>query len=378
MEYCWRCNNTVELDEAGHCPSGHSVRAPQGGWQNITLPENPLPPETQPASAVAVATEPDGATSIEESKPPRRPRRVLTTVVVAGIALVGVLGYVLFGGKTSAEAALYRRVFVAGDVHRYAFTMGIEGDLSVAGQRQPINMRMTMRLAEEVLSVEQDGTARVRYTISEMSGTANGQAIPLPPVLPTVTVRMAPDGQVLSVDWAGAPGLQSLSSPGNLFSPGTVNPILPPKKAAPGYSWTVVDKRAVPFAGGDVSTTLHNKLLSVGTIGRGQKTATIRSIVDAPLDFRLDLAKLAQSAGAIFGSVPANAFPPGASAIYDGKMKMTTTQTIARETGRPLQMLGEGDMDVRVTLEGVPAAAGQAVDMAFHLTMSFTDVEGGL
>jgi hypothetical protein len=376
MEYCWRCNNTVELDEAGHCPAGHTVRAPQGGWQSITLPETPLPPEAQPASAVAVsvATE-EVAPPAEGAGAPRRSRRVLTSIVVAAVALVGVFGYVLLGGKETAAAALYRRVFVTGDTHRYAFNMNLDGGLAAGAQRQPINLRMAMKLAEEVLSVAPDGTGQIRYTISDMNGTANGQSIPLPSVLPYVTVRMAPEGKVLSMDWAGAPGLQSFGT-GGLFSPGSVNPLLPPQKAAPGDSWNVTVEREVPFAGGNVRAVVHNTLMSLGTVGRGEKTATIRSTLDAPLNFRIDLAKLAQSAGSMFGNVPANAFPPGASVSYAGHLKMTGTQTIARATGRPLQMLGEGDAKVRATLEGVRGVP--TMDIDFHMTMSFTDLAGGL
>lgn len=333
------------------------------------------PPEA-PAEASRAAAENPGAewTTTPEliGKPlarARRPRRFLMVPLILAL-LAGAGGFVLLGG-TAAEAAVYRRVFVEGERHRYRFTLSMEGTVHAGPMDQPMRMTMDMALAEHTLAVDAQGVGTIRQTIEALDVAVDGDAMPVPDLAgASLTVRVAPDGRVLSMEGLGGLGFAQAGPAGELLGPNSFVPLLSSDRVAPGDTWTVEEEVPNPFDQ-PLRVTARNRLVKLGVEG-GVETALIRSSLEMPMDMRVAMADLLRMAEEATGErMPGgDLMPADAVFVYSGGMSMEILQTVAVASGRPLTVSGSGDVDLGIRVEGVPGMPEMRMRMTINASMA--------
>lgn len=346
-----------------------------------TLPSPPPPPPpafgVEPPPPPPIHAELLGRTPTAQ-KPGRR--------LLAGTLLVvgGTLGWFVLGpgGGDSALAAHYRRVFTAGDAHDYRMAIHMSGTVGAAAQGEiPLDLTMSLMARERVLDVDGEGNARVRYGIdgieADVGGIGGGFGLPTDEL--EFTARIAPDGRVLEVE-----GLDALFGAGqfgpasDFLGPDSMGPVLPDGKVAPGDTWTEEISQDVPFLDSDLTVTSRNKLLRLKTID-GERAAVIRSEIEMPFDISLDsedIRGMAQAGGA--DALTAGSVPDGASMSMSGGAKMTLLQTIVADTGRPIQVTGDGTMDVEMIIGGVGLELpAMSMSISFDVDFSEVPLDGG-
>lgn len=305
---------------------------------------------------------------------PRIPKRVIALFMVAMLALAA-FATVNFGpGETSADAAVYQRLFLPKESHRYRFEMTMDGAVEVPGTgRQPMTMSVSMELVERTVAVDDDGVATVRQVIKDMDIRLNGERAPQTASGLSMELRIAPDGKVLSVDGLDGAGLGELGPAGEMIGPESMGPLLPPHAVAPGDEWTISETLPIPFADTPITATTTNRLVRL-EVTDGVDIAVIRQDTAIPMDMRVAFAELLELARASGQPVPDAGLPKGAVFVYDGDIQLSSVQTIERTTGRPIAVSGEGLMDLGMRVEGVPGADTGRVGMHFDVGVSLRQI----
>lgn len=340
-----------------------SETVPQS-YENASPPPPP-PPPPGPAAELLPPT-----SSVRTG---RSGRGMLAGLLAFVLAVAGAGTYFVFGSGGSAEAAHYRRTFEPGERHVYEMTMHMKGTAGAAGFSQPLDLRMTMQVSEEVLAVDESGTATVRHTADGIDVSMDGAPLvaPMPQRL-EITVRVHPDGRVEPVEGENPFGYSDFGPGADLLGSDQMGPILPHSKVAPGDEWTETIEQPSPFGGDKLRIVSRNKLLEHKTVN-GEDAAVIRSEIEMPFDVSMtsaDMARLAEEQGG-----PAAPLPSDASMAMHGEINMTLLQTIVAGTGRPIQVTGDGAMRLSGELRGggmeLPALN---LDVAFDV--DFTEIQG--
>ena len=121
---------------------------------------------------------------------------------------------------------------------------------------QSVSMDVSQVVTWQVTSVDEEGVATIEVTISEMSGSVDGQPIPADiPSVPPVEIEIAPDGRVLSAGGfalGGAGQTQGFGFPGM----GQLTPILPDdgEEVSVGDTWEKDFSQDFPFGEGRSSS----------------------------------------------------------------------------------------------------------------------------
>lgn len=311
---------------------------------------------------------------IAGTAPRKRVSPRITALGAVVIVVVGALGYVGFApGAPSADAAVYARTFTEGQKTSYRFVLGMKGTMAMSDLgSQPVNMDMSMRLTERVLAVAPDGVATVRQRVKDMTATMDGQRIEVPGGDLVMTLRIAPDGKILSAEGAGGLGFSQAGPATEMLGPDSMGPLLPPSAIAPGDTWRVSHSEPLPFGDGSVTMTADNTLVALRQVD-GRDAAVIRSVMRMPMDFRVSAAEMLAAAGDVMPEgFPG--MPKQLEFIYDGAMVLNLTQTVDRVTSAPISVLGDGTMDLKMTMRGIPGVGAQTATMDVDLTMSMREL----
>lgn len=393
MPYCPMCGMDVVLSGEGRCALGHTVAgAGTTGVQGV-LPDSPAAPleqvtEAPIVEAVAtlpvaeVVTTPPDAEDVTVPRPPmieiipavspRRPSRliagVLAVVLVAGAATA----YLTLGpGGTRADAATYRRVFAAGDTRSYALSMEVRGNTEVGSMTQSMNMHVGMVLTERTASIDAEGIATIRVSVSQLAAALDGKPVPMPGGDQlSFVMRVAPDGRVVGTEGFEGLGLDSAGPLDSFVDPGSLNLNFPLGKIAPGNSWTT--QEVEKLFGDTIRVVTRNRLTKLGT-DRGRPTATIHSELDAPMHMRLTGEQLRQMA-AETGSLSSGSVPANSTLTFDGRMALKSDSTVLRDTCDAIEMIARGTMDFTMKIEGT---SSQELRMRFTLDMAMSELTAG-
>jgi hypothetical protein len=159
-----------------------------------------------------------------------------------------------------------------------------------------MDMDTSMRETYRVESVDSHGVATVALTIDQLTGKLGSTSIPLPASLPAMTLKVAPDGAIESVNGgqvgAGI-GALPFAAPGPL---GGVWPSLPSGPVKPGDRWTKQLNEPMPMGMGTLQTTWEDQFQRYDTIN-GTRYAVISGHFTSPMDVTIDVSKLAGVAG---------------------------------------------------------------------------------
>jgi hypothetical protein len=303
--------------------------------------------------------------------PGRRLRPVLIGLGVLVALVAGSLAFLFTRGAQPALALRYRE----GQSYRYQLRMEIRGALSSPelGLDQPLVGEIDYVMALRVLSVDSGGVATLQVAMEDATVTFDGQTQSVPGGF-SARMRVAPDGRVLSSGGLGfAPaGSSNFSVPGmDQFTP-----LLPDADAEPGDSWTKEFDVPMPFGDGALHYEVDGSFLRYEQVN-GARAAVIQSTVRAPLDFTVELRRMAE----LFGGA-GTGFPPGVdpTIAYDGLMEFDMTSWFDPAVGQPLRNLMSGNMDIRMRFSGFPETDGLTqgeVRLSGAFEMEVTTLDAG-
>jgi len=312
-----------------------------------------------------------------QAAPPKRRTALVAVAIGVVVALVaGITAFAITRGER-AEAAPLALSFTEGQEQTYEIHQTMDGQISSAliGD-QPFSMDMTQVVTWNVVTVDEDGTATIEVTVSEMSGSMNGAEIPSTPT-PPVEIVIAPDGRVVSVGGfdLGALGGAGQTQGSGLPGMGQLTPILPDEgeEVAPGDSWEKDFSQELPFGSGAIEYTASSTYDRNETVN-GREAAVIVTDFIVPFDLSIDFADVIEQ----LGSELSGPTGPGgvdelgdASLTTTGRGTFTQTSFVDLAAEELLRSRTIGEFELSMSLSGIPelGAAG-GLDMDFSGTFT--------
>jgi hypothetical protein len=317
-----------------------------------TLPPPPGPPQAEPE--------------------PRRRRWLVPVAISVALLLVAGGAWVLLSRGDSAEAQPLALSFTQGQEQSYEIHQTMDAHVSsdVFGD-QPLTMDLSETVTWTVTSVDRDGTATIEVTVTNLSGSLNGEPVPSKDI-PPLEMTIASDGRVLSaggVAFGGSPDTQGFGFPGME----QLTPVLPDagQKVSVGDTWEKTFSQDFPYGDGRVEFNASSTYVRNETVD-GRQAAVIQTELTVPLDLTINLSELLEalgpelsgSTGADLGSLKA------ASIAYEGQGSASQTSFVDLQAKQLLKTRSNGDFDITLGFQGLPGIGDVPVNMAF--TGTFT------
>ena len=299
-----------------------------------------------------------------QAAPPKRRTALVAVTIGLVVALVaGITAFAITRGER-AEAAPLALSFTEGQEQTYEIHQTMDAQISsgLIGD-QPFSMDMTQVVSWNVVTVDEDGTATIEVTVSEMSGSINGAEIPSTPV-PPVEIVIAPDGRVVSAGGfdLGALGGAGQTQGSGIPGMGQLTPILPDEgeEVAPGDSWEKDFSQELPFGSGAIEYTASSTYDRNETVN-GREAAVIVTNFTVPFDLSIDFADVIEGIGSELSGLTG---PGAAEELRDASIALggqaTTTQTsyVDLEAEELLRTNSRGRFDMSMRLSGIPELGG--------------------
>ena len=296
----------------------------------------------------------------EPAEPPRRRGALAAVAIGVVVALLAGVAVFALTRSDSAEARPLALAFEQGQSQTYEIAQSMDAEVSsdVFGS-ESVSMDLTQVVGWEVTSVDDQGVATIEVTVSEISGSVNGQPIPETQVgsVPPVEIEIAPDGRVISAGGlalGGAGQTQGFGFPGM----GQLTPILPDEgeEVSVGDTWEKEFSQEFPFGEGTIefsATSTYERDEEVN----GRTAAVIVSELTVPLDFTLSFADLLETLGPeLTGATGAGELDAlaDASIDYGGEGAFTQTSFVDLEAEELLRMQSDGTFDIAMEFSGIP------------------------
>ena len=168
-------------------------------------------------------------------------------------------------GAVTAHAQTLTLAYSKGATYHY--TVHTTSDFSIVAGAVSSPVKSDMKATETVTvdSVDSSGVASVSVTVTNVSLTStmnvgNGLTTSTTtfPALPPVSLEMAPDGRIVSVNGVAIPGnvMSGLGVGGNIASA-----VLPDKAVKPGDTWSKTYDEPSPAGGGSIHVTARSTYL---------------------------------------------------------------------------------------------------------------------
>ena len=318
-------------------------------------PALPPPPEAPPAS-----------------REPRRRRWIVPVAIAVAVLLVAGVAWVALSRGDTAEAQPLALSFTQGQEQTYDIDQTMDAHMSSdAFGDQPLKMDLSESVTWRVKSVDRDGTATIEVTVSDLSGSLNGEPVPSNDI-PPLEMVVASDGRVLSaggIAFGGSADSQGFGFPGME----QLTPILPDTgaKVSVGDTWEKSFSQEFPYGNGTIEFSASSTYARNETVD-GREAAVIETHMTVPVNLTINLSEpldalgpeLAGTTGADLGSLK------DASIAYDGHGSVSQTSFVDLEAKELLRTRSNGDFDISLGLRGIPGIGDAPVDIAF--TGTFT------
>ncbi len=195
-----------------------------------------------------------------DSDDPAPGRRRLGPLLVApGGVVVLIAGVVVFratgSGSTESTATAIALSFRPRQDQTYRINMNMQGSFTAGGySTESLTMNAAETVSWKVASVDGKGVATIKMIERDFSGRVNTERIPASKKGLSTTMRIAPDGQILSVNGVTFSGSAQASG---VDYPGTdqMTPILADGPVEPGDSWQKTFSQESPFGQGKLQYT---------------------------------------------------------------------------------------------------------------------------
>jgi len=283
-----------------------------------------------------------------------KPGRPMMAVLLVFVLVAGALGYQFFlrgGGGAKPAFALD---MAAGQTYTYQMTLGLDGNLRLAGRAIPFKERFGATMVWNVQSVDASGVATVDVRISDPRATLNGQTISgsqFPTGSMHSTMRIAKDGSILSGGGIGGLG-GGASSAAASDVPGTdqLTPVLPGHDVQVGATWDKTFDADIPYGMGHVHYVTHSTYVRNEDVN-GVSAAVIASKLSLPVHMKLDLQKMLLAMGTGQSGLPAGSHPV---IFYRGKVTGSTTGWFDPKARQLLKTSLQAQFSLRMRFTGLP------------------------
>lgn len=324
------------------------------------------------SQTTADPTLPPPPEALRATPEPRHRRWVVPVAIGVAVLLVAGVAWVVMSRGDTAQARPLALSFTQGQERTYAIHQTLDAHMSsdVLGD-QPLKMDMSETVTWRVKSVDENGSATIEVTVSDLSGSLNGEPVPSTDI-PPLEMVIASDGRVLSaggIAFGGSPGAQGFAFPGME----QLTPILPDsgEKVSVGDTWEKTFSQDFPYGDGTVEFTATSTYARNETV-EGRQAAVIETHMTVPLDLTINLSELlkalgpelAGTTGADLGSLA------DASIAYEGRGSLSKTSFVDLEARELLKCRSNGDFDISLGFRGVPGIDSGPVDISF--TGTFT------
>jgi hypothetical protein len=303
----------------------------------------------------------------EPEAPTRRRGIIALAVAVVLVVVAGLVAFAITRSDT-AEAQPLALSFTQGQERTYDVHQTMDANISseLFGD-EPLSMDVTQTIGWKVVSVDDDGTATIEVTVSDMSGTVNGKEVPSTSA-PPIEIRIAADGRVLSaggLSLGGAGQTQGFGFPGM----GQLTPILPDDGDAVsvGDTWDKEFSQDFPFGEGTIDFSATSTYVRNETVN-GREAAVIETRMSVPIDATLDLAEVLDALGPeITGSTGAAGLEQlgDGSIAYVGGGTFTQTSFVDLDARELLKTQSRGRFDISMNFEGIAGLPEGSVEMNF-------------
>ncbi|MCX6344636.1 MAG: hypothetical protein NT018_06145 [Armatimonadetes bacterium] len=271
------------------------------------------------------------------------PMKKLLPILLIVAVLAGALFFMF---PKHNQSLSFEMKFKPGQIDKYKMTMDMTMDMpnmpKAAGAPSKTTMNMTADITQEVVSVNPDGSAKIKASVSNMKMNMPGMPGGAMPDMPKTefTMTMSKDGKVLSTE--GMDDMPGMSGVDMKQMANQMSGSLPGKSVSVGDTWK--SKVAMPI-GGDMEVV--NELVGENESIGGQKVSKIKS----NFNYDGDLADWAKQTGQSAGKMP-----PG----MKGKVSMK----------------GEGNTFFN-RAEGKMVQTDMAMDMTMNMEMPQGAMPGG-
>jgi hypothetical protein len=323
--------------------------------QTTAGPTLPPPPEAPPAS-----------------RQPRRRRWIVPVAIAVTVLLVAGVAWVALSRGDTAQAQPLALSFTQGQEQTYDIHQTMDAHMSSdAFGDQPLKMDLSESVTWRVKSVDQDGTATIEVTVSDLTGSLNGEPVPSTDI-PALEMTITSDGRVLSaggIAFGGSADSQGFGFPGME----QLTPILPDsgEKVAVGDTWEKTFSQDFPYGDGTIEFTASSTYARNENVD-GREAAVIETQMTVPVDLTINLSELlealgpelAGTTGADLGSLK------DASIAYDGQGSVSQTSFVDLEARKLLRTRSNGHFDISLGFQGIPGIGDAPVDIAFAGTFT--------
>ena len=306
--------------------------------------------------------------------PPPPPTRRVPVFLLGAVSLVVVVvaGMLVVRTVRPERPVALRTIalaFTEGQTSSYRLAMTWDGTMSTGGLDQPMKLDLGETITWTVVDVARDGVATIRTEISDVTGSVNGISAPQGSTsVPAITMRIAPDGRVLDAGGLGF-GSEGTSSGLGLPGMGQVTPLLPDHTVSPGDTWDTHFSQPNPFGTGAFTYDAHSTLQGYEDV-QGIRAARIRSVLQMPFDFDVDLAKLLGAMGTAPTGSTGLADIGNATFHYGGSGSFTQTAWVDLDAKQMLKTDSAGSFEMKISLAGVPQVSEDEIDFRGDFTQS--------
>ena len=303
---------------------------------------------------------------------PRRRRWIVPVAIAVTVLLVAGISLVVLSRDDTAQAQPLALSFSRGQERTYDIHQTMDAHMSseMFGDR-PLKMDLRETVTWKVTSVDQDGTATIEVTVSDVGGSLNGEPVPSTDI-PPLELKIASDGRVLSaggVAFGGSAGTQGFGFPGME----QLTPILPDAgdKVSVGDTWEKTFSQDLPYGDGAIEFTASSTYARNESVD-GREAAVIHTRLTVPLDLTINLSDLLDALGPeLAGATGADlGILKDASIAYDGRGSLSQTSLVDLQAQELLETRSNGDFDISLSFQGIPGIGDASVDIAF--TGTFT------
>jgi len=253
---------------------------------------------------------------------------------LAAIALVAVAC-----GAITAHAQTLSLAYAKGTTYHYTLHMTSSFSTDMGTLSAPVKMDMTAKEAVTVNSVDAKGVADVSLTffdvhmvMSMTSANSSTHIDQTQSTFPTVDLKIAPDGRVMSVNGINVMSEMTLGVGG---TSSFVIAVLPDNAVKPGDTWSKSYDQPSPFGSGATHVTANGRYLRNETF-HGVQAAVVETTTSSSIDLSMTPTQPAAKGGF-----------PGTS--IKGKWTTDVTSWIDPSAHRLLKTLMKGSTDITMS-----------------------------
>lgn len=224
-------------------------------------------------------------------------------------------------GASTANAQALALSYKSGDTYKYALHSTANETIDAGVMTVPVKLDMTALETVTVKSVDSTGAAGLTIELSNVvmkTVTGSTTNTTTGTTMPAITMTVAPDGRILSVNGSSFGG-----NPFTLFTGGGafISAVLPDKQVKPNDTWSKDFDQANTIGAGTIHVTSKSTYLRDESL-KGINAAVVETKTTGSIDLTIDMSKAMSGA-------PASSAPGIPTGMFQSlSMKGTVTTTV--------------------------------------------------